>query len=90
MIAHRLDVFNRRCLRAILGISWRDHVTNEEEVMGIAGMVQLQDIVSTRRRKMADHVLRLRREDSHCIPPPSFSLFPSVSLLFLWYPVLFS
>ena len=30
MIAHRLDVFRRRCLRAILGISWRDHVTNEE------------------------------------------------------------
>ena len=37
MIAHRLDVFHRRCLRAILGISWRDHVTNEE-VMRRAGM----------------------------------------------------
>ena len=37
MIAHRLDVFHRRCLRAILSISWRDHVTNEE-VMRRAGM----------------------------------------------------
>ena len=37
MIVHRLDVFHRRCLRAILGISWSDHVTNEE-VMRRAGM----------------------------------------------------
>ena len=44
MIAHRLDVFHRRCLHAILGISWRDHVTNEE-VMRRTGMERLQDIV---------------------------------------------
>ncbi len=50
MIAHMLDVFHRRCLRAILDIRWRDHVTNEE-VMRRAGMERLQDIVTTRRRK---------------------------------------
>ena len=61
MIVHRLDVFHRRCLRAILGISWRDHVTNEE-VMRRAGMERLQDIVTTRRMKMAGHVLRLQIE----------------------------
>ena len=61
MIAHRLDVFHHHCLRAILGISWRDHVTNEE-VMRRAGLERLQDIVTTRRRKMAGHVLRLQRE----------------------------
>ena len=63
MIAHRLDVFHRCCLHAILGISWRDHVTNEE-VMRRAGMERLQDIVNvtTRRRKMAGHVLRLQRQ----------------------------
>ena len=61
MIAHKLDVFHRRCLRAILGISWRDHVTNEE-VTRRAGMERLQDIVTTRRRKIAGHVLRLQRE----------------------------
>ena len=61
MIAHRLDVLHRRCLRAILSISWRDHDTNEE-VMRRAGMKRLQDTVSTRRRTMAGHVLRLQRE----------------------------
>ena len=61
MIAHRLDVFHRRCLRAILGISWRDHVTNDD-VTRRAGMERLQDIVTTMRRKMAGHVLRLQRE----------------------------
>ena len=61
MIAHRLDVFHRRCLRTILAISWRDHVTNEE-VMRRAGMERLQGIVTTRRRKMAGHVLRLQTE----------------------------
>ena len=58
MIVHRLDDFHRRCLRAILSISWRDHVTNEE-VMRRAGMERLQDIVTMRRRKIAGHVLRL-------------------------------
>jgi len=29
-ISHMLDVFHRRCLRTILGITWRDHTTNEE------------------------------------------------------------
>ena len=48
MIAHRLDVFHRRCLRAILSISWRDHVTNEE-VMRRADMERLQYIVTIRR-----------------------------------------
>ena len=41
MIVHRLDVFHRRCLHAILGISWSDHVTNEE-VVRRAGMERLQ------------------------------------------------
>jgi len=27
---HMLDVFNRRCLINILGISWKDHVSNED------------------------------------------------------------
>ena len=60
MIAHRLDVFHRRCLRAILGMSWRGRVTNEEATRR-AGMERLQDIVTTRRRKMAGHILRLQR-----------------------------
>ena len=54
-------VFHRRCLCTILGISWRDHVTNEE-VMRRAGMAGLQYIVTTRRRKMAGHIIGLQRE----------------------------
>ena len=61
MIAHMLDVFHRRCLRAIIGISWGDHVTNEE-VTRRAGMERLQDIVTTRRRTMVGHVLILLSE----------------------------
>ena len=37
MVVHRLDDLHRRCIRAILSISWRDHVINEE-VMRRAGM----------------------------------------------------
>ena len=40
MMDHRVDVFHRRCLRAIDGISCSDHVTNEE-VMRIAGKGRL-------------------------------------------------
>ena len=72
MIAHMLDVFHRRCLRAILGIRWRDHVTNEE-VMRRAEMERLQYIVTTRRGKMAGHVFRLQivrpaHTTMYCVP----------------------
>jgi len=40
IIAHMLDVFYRRCLRTILGISWRDDITNDE-LMRRAGMEDL-------------------------------------------------
>ena len=61
MIVHRLDVFHRHCLRAILGISRSDHIT-DEEVMRRVGMGRIQYIVTKRRRKMADHFLRLQAE----------------------------
>ena len=44
MMAHRLDVFHRRCLHTILGITWSDHATNEE-VMRRAGRERLQNII---------------------------------------------
>ncbi|KAJ8405980.1 hypothetical protein AAFF_G00308680 [Aldrovandia affinis] len=59
-ITNMLDVFHRRCLRTILRISWRDHITNEE-VMRRTGAL-LSDMVSDRRRRLAGHVLRLPRE----------------------------
>ena len=61
MVAHRLDTI--AAAYTILRISWRDRVTNEE-VMRRANTERLQDIVTTRRRKIAGHVLRLQRERS--------------------------
>jgi len=49
MLAHR---------RTILGISWQDHVTNDE-LMGRAGMEDLSNIVKVRRLTLAEHILRL-------------------------------
>ena len=60
-ISNRLGVFHQRCLRTILGISWRDHITNEE-LMKRAGMDDLSDIVTVRRRRFAGHVMRLPKE----------------------------
>jgi len=53
-----LDVFHRRCLRTIFGISWRDHITNDE-LMKRAGMEDLSDIVRIRRLTLTGHILRL-------------------------------
>jgi len=39
-----IDVFHRRCLKRILGISWRDHITNDE-VITLCGQMALHDIV---------------------------------------------
>ena len=41
-----------------MGISWRDHITNEE-VLRMAGSEDLEITVETRRRKMAGHILRM-------------------------------
>ena len=53
-----LDVFHRRCIRKILGLSWQNRVTNEE-LMRRSGMQALSEIVQTRRLRLAGHVLRL-------------------------------
>jgi len=57
-ISHMLDVFLRRCLRIILGISWRDHINNDELIKR-AGMEDLSNIVRVRRLTLAGHILRL-------------------------------
>jgi len=53
-----LTVFNRRCLRDITGVSWKDHMTNEELLLS-AGIGDLQDTVTTRRRIFIGHILLL-------------------------------
>jgi len=46
-IYQQLDVFHQRNLRKILGITWKDHVTNME-VLSRTGQRRLQDIVKER------------------------------------------
>jgi len=53
-----IDVFHRRCLKSILGISWRDHITNNE-VMARSEQMALHDTVANRRRRFVGHILRL-------------------------------
>jgi len=53
-----IDVFHRRCVRNILGIPWRDHITNDE-VMARYAQMALHDSVATRRRRFVGHILRL-------------------------------
>jgi len=53
-----IDVFYRRCLKRILGISWRNHITNDE-VVACSGQTALHNIIATRRRRFIGHILRL-------------------------------
>jgi len=53
-----IDVFHCRCLRSILGISWRDHITNDE-MMAQSEQMALHNTVATRRRRFVGHILRL-------------------------------
>jgi len=57
-IRQQLDVFHHRNLRKILGITWKDHVTNME-VLSRTGQRRLQDIVAERRLRMAGHIIRM-------------------------------
>jgi len=42
----------------MLGISWRDHIT-DDEVMALSGLLALHDIVATRRRRFVAYLLLL-------------------------------
>ena len=60
-ISKKLYVFHQRCLRRILNISYREHVTNRE-VLRRCQSHRLQDIVAERRFRLAGHILRLPNE----------------------------
>jgi len=57
-ISQKLDVFHQRNLRKILGVTWRDHLSNIEGLKR-TGQRRLQDIVAERRLWMADHIIRM-------------------------------
>jgi len=57
-IRQQLDFFHQRNLRKILGITWKDRVTNME-VLSRTEQQRLQDIVAERRLRMAGHIIRM-------------------------------
>jgi len=68
IIRQKLDVFHQRCLRTILGISWRDHITNDE-VLRRVDLGSLSEIVRQRRLRFAGHILYVcRKTDQHIWP----------------------
>ena len=58
MITHRLNVFNQKCLRKILGISFSDHIKNEE-VLKRSEVETIADLIKQKRVRWAGHVLRM-------------------------------
>ena len=54
----KLDAFDSRCLRNILGIKWSDHITNIE-VRSRSNQPYVTDILRKRRLKWFGHVQRL-------------------------------
>jgi len=58
IICQQPDVFHQCNLWKILGITWKDHVTNME-VLSQTGQRRLQDIVAERQLRMAGHIIRM-------------------------------
>ena len=56
--AQKLNVFHQHCLRNILRVAYREHITNEE-ILDMTGLRKLADSVMERRFRTAGHVLRL-------------------------------
>ncbi|KAI8510155.1 hypothetical protein Bbelb_125830 [Branchiostoma belcheri] len=54
----RLNAFHMRCLRRILGISWKDRVPNKD-VLAQAGMTSMYALLSQRRLRWLGHVSRM-------------------------------
>ena len=54
----RLNAFHLRCLRSILGVTWRDHIPNTE-VLGRLQCLDIRTILQKRRIRWTGHVLRM-------------------------------
>ena len=62
--SERLEVFQRKCLRIILGITKCDHWRNEE-VMMKTGQCSIGELVTRSRLRWLGHVARMERRDYH-------------------------
>ena len=54
----KLEAAHHRWLRSILGITWRDRVTNEE-VRRRTGQTTLEKVIRERRMRWLGHVVRM-------------------------------
>ena len=54
----RLHTFHMRCLRRLLGVTWKDHVSNED-VIEKAGSYSMVDLLRQRRLRWLGHVCRM-------------------------------
>ena len=54
----RLNAFHLRCIRRILGISWQQHITNDEALQR-AGIPNMFSILAKRRLRWFGHVARM-------------------------------
>ncbi|KAI8514236.1 hypothetical protein Bbelb_085600 [Branchiostoma belcheri] len=57
----RLNAFHVRCLRKILGITYRDRITNKE-VYERTKQKRVADMISERRLRWFGHVIRMKEE----------------------------
>jgi len=60
-IQNKLDAFHQRNLRKTIGVTWKDKVSNTEE-LARTGQRRLQDIIGERRFRFAGHVMRMAPE----------------------------
>ena len=56
-VCDKLNVFQSRCLRTILGVKWQDHVSNEKVRLRCLVAMSLAQLVRLRRLGWAGHVL---------------------------------
>ena len=62
-VCNKLNVFQSRCLRSILGVKWQDHVSNETVRLHCSVAMLLAQLVRLRRLGWAGHVIR---HDEQC------------------------
>lgn len=55
---HRLNTFHFRCLRSIIGITWKDHVPNSA-ILSTTKSTDLYTMLRTRRLRWAGHTYRM-------------------------------
>ena len=56
---HQLNIFHMRCLRRILGVTWKDHIANHE-ILDRANIPSIYSLLTQRRLRWVGHVSRMQ------------------------------